>query len=348
MSEMGDSNQAPAVPGGEAALTAGQLLRQARETQHVTLEALAASLKVPQDKLVALETDQWARLPDVAFTRALAKSVCRVLGIDAAPVLALLPQGGASKLASNPEGINAPFKAKALRSNIPEPSNLRAWKLGALLVILAAGAAALYWLPHWSNADAPAAADSAEVAPAASETAPQSAPAALAPAAPAVQPMFEPALPELPATPAAPESAPAAVAVVPAVPALPEPGQTPAAAPEPAPAAVPAATPGIAAPVQSEVAASAQPAAAPAVAPVPGQAALRMQATATVWVQVRNAQRKVVLEKTLQPGDVVQTTAERPLSVVIGKAGAATVEVDGAAFDLAAVAKGNVARFEVK
>jgi cytoskeleton protein RodZ len=85
------------------------------------------------------------------------------------------------------------------------------------------------------------------------------------------------------------------------------------------------------------------PAAADAKAPT-----LRLRATAETWVQVRDVQQRVVLEKILQAGGVLETSAARPLSVVVGKASATQAEIDGVAFDLAAVARNNVARFEVK
>ena len=66
-------------------------------------------------------------------------------------------------------------------------------------------------------------------------------------------------------------------------------------------------------------------------------------------MQVRDAQQQVVMEKILKAGDVFEEApAGRPLQVVVGNAGATKLEIDGAAFDLAAVAKNNVARFEVK
>ena len=55
------------------------------------------------------------------------------------------------------------------------------------------------------------------------------------------------------------------------------------------------------------------------------------------------------MEKILKSGDVFEDTAAgRPLHVVVGNAGATTLQIDGAAFDLVAAAKNNVARFEVK
>ena len=104
------------------------------------------------------------------------------------------------------------------------------------------------------------------------------------------------------------------------------------------------AQPGFAAPAPA-----AEPAAAPAaqaaasVSPV-----LRITAKGATWVQVLDAQQRLLIEKILQDGEVFSTSAPKPLTVAVGKADLATVEVNGAPFDVQAVARSNVARFEVK
>lgn len=129
------------------AMTAGALLRQARESAGMDVAVLAGALKVPAHKLQALEADDFAVLPDAVFARALASSVCRALKIDAAPVLERLPQGQAPRLVSDADGINATFKD-------PQDKRLRAAHLpalprGASLAVLAllVAAALVYFLP---------------------------------------------------------------------------------------------------------------------------------------------------------------------------------------------------------
>ncbi|HPH15047.1 MAG TPA: helix-turn-helix transcriptional regulator, partial [Burkholderiaceae bacterium] len=75
----------PGLPRHE--VSAGALLRQAREAAGLHIAALAVSLKVPVKKLEALESDRLDLLPDAVFARALASSMCRALKIDAAPIL---------------------------------------------------------------------------------------------------------------------------------------------------------------------------------------------------------------------------------------------------------------------
>jgi cytoskeleton protein RodZ len=71
-------------------------------------------------------------------------------------------------------------------------------------------------------------------------------------------------------------------------------------------------------------------------------------ATKSSWVKVTDAKGVAILGRTLQPGESANVSGALPFSVVIGRADAIQVQVRGQAFDLNAVAKNNVARFEVK
>ena len=119
---MSDSPLTPAGTAQDAsnkeadAVRAGALLRAAREAAGVHIATLAGTLKVPLDKLQALENGDLAALPDMVFARALASSVCRSLKIDPAPVLALLPRVAPGSLAGQTEGINTPVKNLAGKS----------------------------------------------------------------------------------------------------------------------------------------------------------------------------------------------------------------------------------------
>lgn len=307
----------PPVIGG-----AGLLLRQAREQQQMSVQALASTLKVPVYKLQALEEDRWDVLTDSVFTRSLALSVCRLLHIPAEPVLAGLPKHEAAKLASNPEGINAPFKEKTLRSlmsSSQDSGSSNAVKVVAALLIAVAGGAGLYFVPQWQ------AAEEAQAAAAPGEAATD-------------EPLFMPQLQTEPETPVAEPSeakSESATAVTAASAAAVDTTANPPAA---ATAAAEAA---------KAVAAAPEPASKPA-ATANGRV-LRFAATGESWVQVRDAQQQVVMEKMLKAGDVYQEAAAgRPLQIVVGNASATTLEIDGVATDLTASAKNNVARFEVK
>lgn len=69
----------------------GALIKHAREQAGVHVAAMAVNLKVSVKQLEALEADDFDKLSEPVFARALAAKVCRLLKMDAAPVLALMP-----------------------------------------------------------------------------------------------------------------------------------------------------------------------------------------------------------------------------------------------------------------
>jgi len=321
-------------------LSAGALLRQAREAAGMHVAALAVALKVPVSKLEALESDRYDQLPDAVFVRALASSVCRTLRINAAPVLERLPQTQAPKLNPDDAGINTPFRGQnERRSRLVTEHRLSPTLLAVPLLCL--GALAIYLWPRFS----PGVAEPA---------APLTSPGTVVQAVPEPEPtppLVVAQAPEAPAptavaaTPSAP--VPAVAAVPPPVPpaSTSVPASAPLSAPAPAPAPVAAAAP-VAAPAQPPA-----PAATPAVAtPVVPSAAsvLSFSATGSSWIKVTDATGQVTFQKTLSAGETASASGVPPLSVVVGKVDVTQVQVRGKAFDLQSVARDNVARFEVK
>lgn len=84
----------------------------------------------------------------------------------------------------------------------------------------------------------------------------------------------------------------------------------------------------------------------PVIEPTAGILVLRARSES--WVQVRDAAGAVALQRNLNAGESVSVAGPTPLAVVIGRADATEVFVDGKRFDLTAVSRENVARFEVK
>lgn len=74
---------------------------------------------------------------------------------------------------------------------------------------------------------------------------------------------------------------------------------------------------------------------------------LVIRAQADSWVEVSSG-GKVLVQRLVKAGEALTLGDPTPLSVVIGRADATEVLVRGKPFDLAAVARNNVARFEVK
>jgi cytoskeleton protein RodZ len=207
----------PASAGLTEATPPGELLCQAREAAGLQIASLAAMLKVPVERLQALEAGRYQELPNLTFARALASSVCRVLKIDPAPVLQGLPHGGEVKL-----GTDRPIQARSFDSNrrglfrLPGMLHLGSPLVLSLLVLVLA-VALWWWLPQ-READEPAAdADTVSMvgeAPVDTVVAEPPLPTAAEPQ-PAAMPVVEP----VPAAPAAVAPAPVASAPMAAVPA---------------------------------------------------------------------------------------------------------------------------------
>ncbi|MDH4448429.1 MAG: helix-turn-helix domain-containing protein [Acidovorax sp.] len=300
-------------------LTAGGLLRQARQASGLHIAALAVALKVPVSKLEALESDDYAALPDTVFVRALASSVCRTLKLDPAQVLSLLPQSKSPSLASDSAGLNAPVKGTSVRSagsgaggaGVPRSVVV---VVGGLLL----GALAVLYFPR---GQAPVVPDLAqpESSPTPPDT-PSAEPSSLAPvsqAGSAGDPATatSAALPLPVDVPAAPVSATAME--------LPSAAAAAAAAPASVAASAPDAVDGSGGP-------------------------LTLRARAESWVQVRDGAGALALQRKLSAGETVAVSGPLPMAVVVGRADATDVFVRGKAFDLVPVSRENVARFEVK
>lgn len=332
MSEVEDVAVASVPP-----LSAGALLRQAREAAGMHVAALAVALKVPVSKLEALESDRYDQLPDAVFVRALASSVCRTLRIDPAPVLERLPQTQAPRLNPDDAGINTPFRAQNERRNRLVSEHRFSPTLLAV-PLLCLGALAIYLWPRFS--------------PSVTEpAAPLTSPGAVVQAAPEPEPAPPPvvaqasegpATPPAAATPPTPAPTPAPTPVAPAAAPASVPAPTPAPPPASASAAAPAAVPAQPAPAASPAAVAAAPV-APSAASV-----LSFSASGSSWIKVTDANGQVTLQKTLSAGETASAGGVPPLTVVVGKVDATQVQVRGKAFDLQSVARDNVARFEVK
>ncbi|MBY4596043.1 RodZ domain-containing protein [Ottowia caeni] len=126
-------------------ISAGAMLRQLRESAGVHAAVLASVLKVPQQKLEALESDHLDQLPDVTFARGLAAAICRAFDADPAPVLARMPSAGHGLRTQNTD-LNQTFRRASDR---PTPILKTGLSKPLLVVVglLLVGAALLWLLP---------------------------------------------------------------------------------------------------------------------------------------------------------------------------------------------------------
>lgn len=300
----------------QVGMTAGGLLKQARQASGLHIAALAVALKVPVSKLEALESDDYAALPDTVFVRALASSICRTLKIDPAQVLSLLPQSKSPSLASDSAGLNAPVKGTSVRSAGSGAGGAAVPRsvvvvVGALLL----GALVVLYFPRGQT---PAVPDLAGLQSLPTPPDAQSAePAAMLPVNPTASAGDSAVATTVP--PSLPVDAPAAQGNAPVALALPAASAAPAAAA----ASAPVTTDGLGGP-------------------------LTLRARAESWVQVRDGAGALALQRKLSAGETVDVSGPLPMAVVVGRADATDVFVRGKAFDLVPVSRENVARFEVK
>lgn len=318
----------------------GSPLKQARVAQGLTLEALAAMTKVAPAKLAALETGRYQDLPDAAFARALAMTVCRVLKIEAAPVLAGLPAAQPISLASKDERA-VPFDASRTKlrlnmdlspSRVKWPAVLSPQWLVPLAVLVAAAGVYLWpqnlqWPAWWPSSSQEAAREASESSGALSSGTPD-----MVLPEPAVAPGESSSAAE--SAPMA-EAGPVSVVGVPAMAASlaldGQPGAAPAGT-APAPA-VPAAVPP----------AGVQPG-SPSAAANP----LVMVVSDPSWIEVRDGAGKRLLSRHAAPGETIGLAGIPPYAVRIGNADGVHVTYLGHEVELAAFTRNNVAKLELK
>lgn len=301
----------------------GSPLQRARIEQGLSLESLAAQIKVTPAKLDALEAGRYQELPDPAFARALAMTVCRALKIDPAPVMATLPAARPVSLAAS-ETREVPFEASKtrLRLNMDRSPSFpwaALWAprfLAPLLVLLAA--VAVYFWP-----------DSIDW-PSLRSTPPPSV---------VVEVPVQPSVGQAAVLPSALPSPPASAVAD----SLPAPGGESASAPSVTSGDV------VAGPTaQGAAAAPISAASALAMPPPKAEGTVVLASTEAAWVEVRDARGRRLLSRQLAAGETVGLDGLAPLSVRVGNATAVRLTYRGDPVELAAFTRNNVARLELK
>jgi cytoskeleton protein RodZ len=131
-------------------ITAGTLLRQARENAGVDIKALAVMMKVPVKKIEAIEDNRLDLLPDSVFIRALASSMCKALKVDPVLILSKLPSNTAPRLLSEDKKISIPFRVNA-QKNIFEMFGFFSKPAGMFVLLLLIGALIIFLTPKNLN-----------------------------------------------------------------------------------------------------------------------------------------------------------------------------------------------------
>lgn len=354
------------APGAESAISPGVRLRRAREARGESVHEAAFAIKLSPRQIEALENDDFAALPGMAFVRGFARNYARYLGLDAAPLL-----DGIERLAGADQPDLSPIRNAD--GDLPSGGGGRrgSFPAGAvvavLLVLLGVG-----WYFDWFRTE-----PVTEVV----EPAPSFAPA---PAQPLEEPVASPPVLAPSVAPVGAENdagaasadvltgaaadassadadaagvtdaAPEGVAAT-----APTPGETPSAVDgavdAPSAADVPSdpqapANASDAVGVDGAVAASAETAASTDEA-TPGAAAagqLSFRFSADSWVEVRDGSGSILHSGTNRAGSSRTVQGAPPFALVVGNSASVTLEHDGKPIDLAAHTRGSVARLTLR
>ncbi|HSH06279.1 MAG TPA: RodZ domain-containing protein [Burkholderiales bacterium] len=327
-----------ATPTPTPTLMPGVQLAQARVVHGLTLEGVAQQLKFSPRQIEALEADRYDQLPGVAVVRGMVRGYARLVGMDAAPLLEALrdavPAPDANQIVARYREP-VPFSDASKRSNV-------VYVVFTLAVLAVAALVLVQWRQERPQSEArmtfvvPANESQRNVVASAGDTLPV--PPSVE--APAQTPGAALSHNDTAARATAPKEEPRLEAGV----AAPAPAQTPteSAAAEKRPAEALAAATDTASPGAAGGAAVASVSAA---ATPSGQQSVRLECGEEAWVEIRDADGRLLHAQLNAAGSTVEVTGAAPLSFVIGNAQSVRLNVDGRSVDLAPYIRVAVARF---
>jgi cytoskeleton protein RodZ len=324
----------------------GMALALARRHAGLTVEELAARLRLHPRQVEAIEAENLGALPSAPYVSGFVRNFAREVRLDAAPLIddlheKLVRHGGPSATLDL-RGTEGP------RRPMLDERRWRQLVLSGIVLVLVCGGLIGLWIAHQRGslahpAPAPVASGQAAFAPgaggsgAADTVAQGSAAPPEAPIRPAVD--TGAASPARDGAFAAPAQ-PAAVGVGPS-----NPGAAAAPTPALANAAAPASIPSPA-PMSSAKRPPSPPAASPLAPPAgqrsaPAANGLVLRFNDRSWVEVSEPTGRVLLSRTGEPGSLEMLNAAVPLQLVVGRADAVVVEYRGQAVDLKPFVSGN-------
>jgi cytoskeleton protein RodZ len=292
-------------------LSAGAMLRSAREAAGLSVVDVAQQLKLAPRQVQALEEDDFQRLPGRTFARGFARNYARFIQLDPDAVLALMPATESAPALDRPSFAAArrpmgeiPVERAAKRSGAPRA-------LVLLLVLVIVGAAAYYQYSRQAS-------DAHREAAVAGGGAPRTTSGMLAaPSSGTTGGSTTTALPNPVSAPAPAGNAAAASEATPA-----------------APAADASAAPATAATTSAAARAN--------------DASLVLVFKGTSWAEVKDASGRVILQMTGGAGMTQTVSGAPPLELSLGNAPDVAVTFRGQTLDLAPYTRGVVARVALK
>jgi len=325
----------PQEQGNTGKATPGALLAAQREAMGWTVEQIADQLKLAVRQVKALESGDYAALPNSAVTRGFVRAYAKVLKMDAAPLVAMIE----AAQPTSPEVVVAPrkdlaqsFSESRFPSMTGRSSGPAGWLVGLAAVVVVGGAAAYAYQSGMIPASLFERKEE-ETKPAEATTAPidttlvkpgQETTALQTQNVPLIS--VPPQGGEQAATPTAAEAAPAPTPVPAAV--------APAPVPAPAPVAVapaPAPTP---APV------------APAAAGAGHQLVLKVNEDS--WVEIRRPGTTSLISRVVKAGSTETFDIKDPALLIVGKPGGVEATLGGAPLSLPLIPGGTISRVNIK
>ncbi len=296
----GRATRSPEGSGGRLARAPaiGQLLREERERQDLTLPDVAAQLKIRRMMLEALEAGEVDRLPSPTYAIGFLRNYAAFLGLDGDEIVA--------RFRAEVEPLNQPVEL-----NFPTPIGESRLPGAAIVAVSLLVAALAYGLWYFSSDD---------------EQVPLPRVAAVPPRlAPLVE---EPALNTSP--PSNPSPRQAEAATVSGRPAA-EPPEKPAPMAEPIAAPPPTTEAAVLAPPAAPSTPSTVwlPSAASVGARSEAGGRIVLRATGDSWIRVRDAQGAILFTRTLKAGEAYNVPDRPGLTLFAGSAGTLEVLVDG-------------------
>ena len=330
-------------PGGNGLTddSVGELLRQARDKAGLSLSDVASRLRMGIKQVRALEENDYLSLPTGTFLRGFVRNFAKEVGVKPEIALALLEK---THLAAVPLRASSVVVPSQQNINVPTPGGDIATPRARLVIVAVIALLVLiivwwwweYVRPYLAEGGRPKGDNSAKTVsvpiavPEQVPLATQNAVAVVPPSVSAIPEQTQPASVQTLAapTPVLPTPAPASAqsAVTKSV--------TATTVVSPPPTSPPV--------VKSDVALKAQ---APVTA---GSGMLGLTFSDKSWVQVLDANGKLVVDKIFKAGDAEEVTGKAPFAVIIGNALVTRLAYNGKEVDLAPHTRASVARVTVK
>lgn len=301
-------------------LSLGAQLAGRREQLGWSVPDVASHLKLAPRQIDAMEADNYAALPTMVMTRGFIRSYAKLLGLDAAALVATISPAVSAQPAVNVvhSQLATPFPETSFRLMGRSKFAYKWLVVLAVLLLLLALAIRLDVLPALQNALQ-------------SRTEKSTAVTSISAAAFAVNSEGKASSPASAETQAADVAANAALTAAPAA------SDGAAAVSEVAVNAVPA---NVAANVESGTAAVNP--------PVVGGGDLKLNFRQDSWVEIKRADNTVLISRLVKAGSAESIDMSQPVNVIIGNLAGVDATLRGAPLDLKAGSKTNVARVSLK